>query len=98
MGAHTFFTRSSGRDAKSAFQNAVKDAQYHHGRAGYTGTIAEKTSFTEIPVEEVGDTDPDEYASQLIREQDPRIDSKWGPAGCIPLGDDTYLFFGWASA
>jgi len=28
----------------------------------------------------------------------PRIDSKWGPAGCIALGDNTYLFFGWASA
>lgn len=49
MGAHTFYTRSSGEDAKSAFQNAVEDAQYRYGHAGYTGTIAEKTSFTEIP-------------------------------------------------
>jgi len=98
MGAHTFHTRASGENAKSAFQNAVEDAQYYHGQGGYTGTIAEKTSFTEIPADEVGEADPDEYASQLIRDQDPRIESKWGPAGCIALGDNTYLFFGWASA
>ncbi|WP_254824870.1 hypothetical protein [Haloglomus halophilum] len=97
MGAHTFFTRVSGTDADTAFRNAVADAKYLHGHAGYTGTIAEKTSFTQIPADEVGDTDPDDYASQLIEEQDPRIDSKWGPAGCIHIEDDTYLFFGWAS-
>jgi hypothetical protein len=69
-----------------------------HGHGGYTGTIAEKTSFTCIPDSEVGDTDPTEYAGQLIDEQDSRIDSKWGPAGCIHIEDGTYLFFGWASA
>ncbi|MES3161568.1 MULTISPECIES: hypothetical protein [Halobacteriales] len=98
MGAHTFFTRANGEDAKSAFSDAVEDAQYHYGQGGYTGTIAEKTSFTRIPDDEVGDTDPAEYASQLIDEQDSRIDSKWGPAGCIHVEEDTYLFFGWASA
>ena len=98
MGAHTFFTRVNGDDAKSAFSDAVEDAQYHYGQGGYTGTIAEKTSFTRIPDDEVGDTDPAEYASQLIDEQDSRIDSKWGPAGCIHVEEDTYLFFGWASA
>ncbi|MGQ4556904.1 hypothetical protein [Halobellus sp. GM3] len=98
MGAHTFFTRANGEDVKSAFSDAVEDAQYHYGQGGYTGTIAEKTSFTRIPDDEVGDTDPAEYASQLIDEQDSRIDSKWGPAGCIHVEEDTYLFFGWASA
>ena len=98
MGAHTFFTRANGEDAKSAFSDAVEDAQYHYGQGGYTGTIAEKTSFTRIPDDEIGDTDPAEYASQLIDEQDSRIDSKWGPAGCIHVEEDTYLFFGWASA
>jgi hypothetical protein len=98
MGAHTFFTRANGEDAKSAFSDAVEDAQYHYGQDRYTGTIAEKTSFTRIPDDEVGDTDPAEYASQLIDEQDSRIDSKWGPAGCIHVEEDTYLFFGWASA
>jgi hypothetical protein len=98
MGAHTFFTRSNGEGAQSAFRTAVEDAQFHHGYGGYTGTIAEKTSFTKIPDDEVGDADPTEYASQLIDEQDTRIDSKWGPAGCIHVEDDVYPFFGWASA
>lgn len=97
MGAHTFYTLAKGTDAKSAFRSAVEDAQYHHGHGGYTGTIAEKTSFTQIPDDEVGDVEPQEYANQLIDEQDPRIDSKWGPAGCIHVEDDVYLFFGWAS-
>jgi len=98
MGAHTFFTRQKGEDAESAFRSAVEEAQYHHGRGGYTGTIAEKSSFTRIPDSEVGDDDPGEYASNLINEQDSRIDSKWGPAGCIHVEDDLYLFFGWASS
>jgi hypothetical protein len=98
MGAHTFYTRARGPDAESAFRNAVEEAQYHHGHGGYTGTIAEKNSFTKIPDNEVGDAESQEYANQLIDEQDPRIDSKWGPAGCIHIEDDVYLFFGWASA
>ena len=98
MGAHMFYKRADGEDAESAFRSAVKKAQYYHGHGGYTGTIAEKTSFTSIPESEVGDTDPTEYAGQLIDEQDSRIDSKWGPAGCIHIEDGTYLFFDWASA
>jgi hypothetical protein len=98
MGAHTFYTRATGADAGEAFRKVVEDAKYHHGHAGYTGTIAEKRSFTRIPDEEVGDTSPEKYASQLINEQDHRIDDKWGPAGCIHVEDDVYLFFGWASS
>ncbi len=98
MGAHMFYKRADGEDAESAFRSAVKKAQYYHGHGGYTGTIAEKTSFTRIPESEVGDTDPTEYAGQLIDEQDSRIDNKWGPAGCIHIEDGTYLFFDWASA
>ena len=98
MGAHTFFTRASGEDVESAFRSAVEEARYHHGHGGYTGTIAEKNSFIRIPDDEVGDCEPREYANHLINNQDSRIDSKWGPAGCIHVEDDVYLFFGWASA
>ncbi len=42
-------------------------------------------------------TNPHRYAEQLVEDQDGRIDDKWGPAGCIDLGNDRYLFFGWAS-
>jgi hypothetical protein len=97
MGAQTFYTRARGTDAESAFRNAVEEAQYYHGNAGRTGTIAEKNSFTKIPDDEVGDAEPREYANQLIDEQDHRIRSKRGPAGCIHVEDDVYLFFGWAN-
>lgn len=39
----------------------------------------------------------DEDISDELRRIGRNLDSKWGPAGCIALGDDRYLFFGWAS-
>jgi len=38
-------------------------------------------------------------AHLLIQLADPRVDDKWGPAGCIEVpGTNLYLFFGWASS
>jgi hypothetical protein len=48
-----------------------------------------------IPVPD--DTTPFAYAEKLIDDCDPRVDDKWGDAGCIHVKDDEYLFFGWAS-
>ena len=46
-------------------------------------------------------TDPYKRAAAvagfLIEDNDPRIDDKWGPAGCIEVTKGEYLFFGWAS-
>jgi hypothetical protein len=95
MGASDFQIKAKGKDAKEAFTNAVLQAEYDHGHAGYTGTIAEKTEFEMIPLPK--GVNPEEYASNLIDEGDPRIDDKWGPAGCFDLGNGEYLFFGWAS-
>jgi hypothetical protein len=36
-------------------------------------------------------------ADRAIDEGDARIDDKWGPAGCVPLADGRFYFFGWAS-
>ena len=100
MGANTFFTEASGKNAKEAFKLAVEDACYDYGHAGYTGSIAEKDSYVCIPCPD--GIDAYDYADQLIEEGDPRIDSKWGPAGCILLSEgeegNRYLFFGWASS
>jgi len=30
-------------------------------------------------------------------EQYEQVDDKWGPAGCVDLGDGKFAFFGWAS-
>jgi len=95
MGADIFMTAARGSDARDAFNAAVQEAQYDHGHAGYTGTIAEKVGFKIIPLPY--GREPYEYAEDLINESDRRIDDKWGPAGCLKLEDGKYLFFGWAS-
>jgi hypothetical protein len=96
MGASDFCVKGSGKTAKEAFNAAVEDARYEHGHSGYTGTIAEKDSFKMISVPD--GIDPVEYAYQLLEEDDDRIADKWGSAGCIKLGDDKWLFFGYASS
>lgn len=48
MGAAEFITHSTGKDANDAFHKAVEHALYMSGHGGYTGTIAEKSSFIEI--------------------------------------------------
>ena len=95
MGAEVFSTRARGGTASEAFNEAVEQAYYDYGHAGYTGTICEKDSFKMIEVPK--GTDPELYADYLIDVDDPRIADKWGPAGCIDLGEGEYLFFGWAS-
>lgn len=99
MGATTFDTNAKGKDAKAAFLAAQQQARYDRGHSGYTGTIAEKSSFVMIPADPR--TTDLEAARALVREMlndgDPRIDDKWGPAGCIALKDGSFLFFGWAS-
>lgn len=95
MGASDFCTRSKGKTAREAFDRAVDQAHYENGRGGYTGTIAEKRSFVMITVPD--GQDPFAYASKLMDDDDRRIVDKWGPAGCIDLGNGEFYFFGWAS-
>ena len=95
MGATEFFTTARGSSAREAFSDAVSDAQYENGHGGYTGTIAEKRSFTLIAVPE--GQDPLAYANDLLDEDDKRISDKWGPAGCVKISDEEFAFFGYAS-
>lgn len=96
MGASVFMTESNGKTARDAFNAAVQEAAYNYGHAGYTGTIAEKESFVMIPSPPEGQSLED-YMWELIDQSDDRIDDKWGPAGCIQLSPEAYMFFGWAS-
>lgn len=107
MGACEFSTTAKGKTAKEAFRNAVEDARHEHGHGGYSGTIAEKHDFTMIapPVtraECVSDMDfenkAQEFADSLLSNDDHRVADKWGPAGCIQIRSDTFLFFGVASS
>lgn len=100
MGACEFVNVAKGRTAKDAFSRAVEDARYDHGHAGYSGTLAEKGEFVLISNKRAETVkEACNLAEQLISDGDERIDDKWGPAGCIRVGDtDTYVFFGWASS
>lgn len=95
MGADSFRQEAKGDTAKAAFQDARDEAAHEFGHRGYTGSIAEKTSFVMIDVPD--GIEPDVFANNLMDADDPRISDKWGPAGCIDLKDGSYLFFGWAS-
>jgi hypothetical protein len=96
MGAQQFDTVAYGKTPREAFSNAVDQARYDHGHSGYSGTMAEKDSYTLL---DPGTEDPATFAERLMAEDDPRICDKWGPAGCVKLdGNDEYLFFGWASS
>lgn len=99
MGACVFETISRGRSAREAFDVARDRAAYERGHGGYTGTIAEKSSFTVIKATPTSKSAASELVQKLLDSQDPRIDDKWGPAGCIKLEKkDEFLFFGWASS
>ena len=100
MGATTFYAFSEAETASEAFSIAVTDAQYMHGHGGYTGTIAEKSSYTLTTQEKLPSKEAYKLANSLI---DTTYSDKWGPAGCIQILTDTtnqtnkFLFFGWAS-
>lgn len=101
MGAYTFETFAEGEDMQEAFVAARDQAQYDHGHAGYTGTIAEKGSVTLIQSDPLSRLGARDLANKLIADCDPRIADKWGPAGALRVVDkdhDGWLFFGWASS
>jgi hypothetical protein len=97
MGAQVFTHEAEGKTAKEAFDKAVYDACYDYGHSGYTGTIAEKEDFVEIEIPKSWKGSVEKYIDKLIKDGDDRIDDKWGPAGCIKTGKNSYIFFGWAS-
>jgi len=96
MGAETFQVTVEAKTAAEAFKVAREDALYNNGHGGYTGSIAEKSKFVTISVPD--GTDPIAYANGLIDDGDPRIDDKWGPAGCVKVAEGKWHFFGWASS
>jgi hypothetical protein len=100
MGAVDFVTRVRAKTAREAFLKAIDEARHEYGHRGYTGSIAEKNDFRMIALPD--DTTPTDHAYDLLDAGDPRIDDKWGPAGCIEVkehddGTTTFLFFGIAS-
>lgn len=87
MGACGFVTWANGVTADAAFDTAVREARFENGHGGYTGTVAEKSSFTILDRRVRSLRGAREYADSLLRVEpmDPRISSKWGPAGAVPF-------------
>jgi hypothetical protein len=100
MGGCTFSNVGQGKTAKEAFKSLCHEATYEHGHGGYSGTIAEKRDFIMIfPASQTKSVDEArQIADDLIDNSDRRINDKWGPAGCIRVGEDLWYFFGWASS
>ncbi len=98
MGGQVFQTVAAGTTAEDAFSAARATAQYEHGHGGYSGTIAEKRGFVMVERAPMSRQAARAKADEMIDAGDPRIDDKWGPAGCIPLDDGRFFFFGWASS
>lgn len=96
MGAQQFKTTGYGKTAVEAFTAAVAQAQWDHGHSGYSGSIAEKTDFEMVEVP--AGVDPRRYANSLFNNFDHWMHDKWGPAGCVALGEGKWLFFGYASS
>jgi hypothetical protein len=94
VGADWFVIHGEGETAKEAFNNAREQALYDYGHRGYTGSLAEKTSFREVFPRD-GET-----WDQCVRRHDEAgtFDDKWGPAGAVKVTDGVWCFFGWASS
>jgi hypothetical protein len=84
--------------AIEAFEALGDEDRFENGHC-YSGGIGMKNGFAHIATVETPN-EAFELANKLITDGDPRIDDKWGPAGCITIntGDYAYLFFGWASS
>jgi len=101
MAATTFTVTSKGKTAQEAFEEAVEQARYRDGNGGYSGTIAEKSSFRMVAGVEglvkLSEADKRQLADSMLDDRRSWIDDKWAPAGCIALGNEQWLFFGWAN-
>jgi hypothetical protein len=114
MGATSFETHTTipkNATDEDAFRQARDSARFEHGHGGYSGTIAEKSSFVRY-AKARSKRNAERMASALIHtnpngvlvyreEASQACDDKWGPACAIryPVDaqHDGVLFFGYAS-
>lgn len=109
MGAEAFCEFIPGSDATVAFMEAVEQARYDYGHAGYTGTIGEKDSFVIYTppagvdsVEAVNAFEESyygrpEWADAAFDAAAAQYNDKWAAAVAIKHNDGWY-FLGYASS
>jgi len=98
VGARTFIQESEGVHIYSAYANAVGEALYGHDRDPYNGTISttsgviDRTKLLTEFVDELGVKDGRNKWVRLAIDNTEKYSDCWGAR----IGDDTYLFVGWA--
>lgn len=107
MGAEYFEDSSIAANVDEAFRECVEAAQYDHGHAGYTGTIAEKDEYVVLDLPagvdaaeavraldaaDRGDTRPGWLSQNILA----AYRDKWGPAVAMRDGEG-WRFVGLAS-
>jgi hypothetical protein len=99
MGGEQFMFAAKGSDLNKVHLEAVRQAQYDHGHAGYSGTIAEKP---EVELRAQGKIFASIKDAEAFAEKDCDNNGKWGPAFAVAYGIDGkihgYVLYGWASA
>lgn len=102
MGASQFTNVGRGTSAREAFNSLVEDARYDYGHAGYTGTIAEKSTYKMASSQIFADkASAYEFVNECMEDDNHFSSDKWGPAAYVSFkkGEEIcYLFFGWASS
>lgn len=110
MGAEVFYNRRKGTSASELFREENENACYEYGHGGYSGTIAEKSSYSmskkpsEIDaddwinmIEDFDYDDKDNVNYRALKKDYEVYDDKWGDALCVPTSDG-FIFCGWASS
>jgi len=97
MGAEEFYTSGTGKNVAEAFTEARERAYYEVGHQGYSGTIAEKDGFKEVPCEMTHEA-VDEMVDKCLSDMDHWCQDKWGPAAAIQVLSNKWVFFGLASS
>ena len=83
MGAQRFDSFVEICEVSDAFRWAREEAVREYGDGGYSGTIAEKTSFHVITEQVMTYREAMKLATDLLDSADPRVDGTWGPAGAV---------------
>jgi hypothetical protein len=82
-GEAEFVDTGYGTNAQQVFDYLVGEAEDRYGSRGYTGTIAEKSSFRMSTREVMGKRQAEQYANRHTGDYD-----KYGPAGCVAFGEE----------
>jgi transcription elongation factor Elf1 len=95
MGATQFVCTGKGVNVASAFVDAKKQVMAENDSKHSPGTITEKTKYKVIECN-TDDTSIETEIDALLSDVYSWIQDKWGPAGAIQIGEEEWVFFGYA--